>query len=539
MKFLAYCFVAFLLAGLGSCQRAHAVTPVNNQIAMSYATMNVTQMVVANAAMRAGGNFSLSVQAVDGGGRGPPNFSNDIANLQIVFYNYSNGVIGTATSNNTTVFNTWNTYTLNSTNCGGASCSQLAYFVVYLVGNDGGYWAGNAGTNFKDPKLTFTPTGQATSTTNILYNPEFGVYGTYGGSSGPHGWSNSTGTWGGNTHPQLLNLGGTLNAAGGGYFSGANSGSGKAGGYPQSSVTVTGTSSSTITTTSVSGSTTSYYSQPVIITYYSDGSQTTANNGAATLLNTNTVGSSAAITTQEQTRVTAFNNRSIANNTIYIDQVGDNNTLNVTQSGRANELKGIGQQAVQLQGSSNTITVRQGDQDTSGKNSIEMRVVGGSNTVNLNQGVTTTGNSTNSSNNHYQNVDVNGYYNQLTTQQTNTGGIGGQYMETTITGNTNNIIAKQTDNGNKTMFNYVTGSNNTVTATQSGTGQHYLENALNGNGNTVTAVQSGTTANRASITINNSGGPGSVDLQQTGGANYSITTTCVTAGGCGTITVRQ
>lgn len=632
MKFFAYCFVAFLLASLGSCQKTHAVTPVDNQIAMSYATMSISQTIVASAAMRTGGNFSLSVQAVDGGGRGPPNFPNDIANLTITFYNYSNGVIGTATSNNTTGWG-WNTYTVNSTNCGGASCSQLAYFVISFTGNDGGYWAGNVGTNFKDPKLTFTPTGQTiASTVNIIYNPEFGVNGTYTTTSGPNGWSQSTGSWGGNTHPQLLNLSGTLNAAGGGLIAGANTGSGRAGGYAQittsianqniagnnsstvwlyqgnmsadqwynltiyiragwtwscsncavtsgtvtngvnnsgiyqitivdgsgnavtpdsgrvytfyppgyvPAVTVTGTSNSTIATTSVSGSTTSYYSQPVTITYYSDGSQTTANNGAATLLNTNTVGSSAAITAQEQTRVTAFNNRTITNNTIYIDQVGSNNTLNVTQSGRANELKGIGQQAVQIQGSSNNITVRQGDQDTSGKNSIEMRVVGGSNTLNLNQSVTTTGNSTNSSNNHYQNVDVNGYYNQLTTQQTNTGGIGGQYMETSINGNTNNIIAKQTDNGNKTMFNYVTGSNNTVTATQSGTGQHYLENALNGNGNTVTAVQSGTTANRASITINNSGGPGSVDLQQTGGANYSITTTCVTAGGCGTITVRQ
>ena len=254
---------------------------------------------------------------------------------------------------------------------------------------------------------------------------------------------------------------------------------------------------------------------------------------------TMTYGTSAAISTQQQTRVDAFVARSIVNNTIYIDQVGDNNTVNITQSGRANELRGIGQQAAVIQGSSNNTTIRQGDQDTAGKNSIELRVIGGNNTLNLNQAVTTTGATTNSSNNHYQRVDVAGYSNSVTTQQTNTGGIGGHYMETTITGNTNTVNATQTNNANKTLFTTVNGSNNTVTATQSGTGQHYLENTLLGNGNTITASQSGSTANRASITINNSGGPGSVDLIQSGGANYNITTTCVTAGGCGTVTVRQ
>jgi hypothetical protein len=89
------------------------------------------------------------------------------------------------------------------------------------------------------------------------------------------------------------------------------------------------------------------------------------------------------------------------------------------------------------------------------------------------------------------------------------------------------------------MFNTVSGNNNTVSVVQKDGGQHYLESTLTGNGNTITAVQEGADANRASITINNNGGPGSVDLIQSGGAVYNITTTCVTAGGCGTITVRQ
>jgi hypothetical protein len=255
---------------------------------------------------------------------------------------------------------------------------------------------------------------------------------------------------------------------------------------------------------------------------------------------TMTYGSSAAISTQQQTRVTAFQNRTITNNTIYIDQVGDNNTVNITQTGNKSSISGIGQQAASIQGNSNAITIRQGASiaDTN-KNEINLRAQGNSNTLNINQGVTTTGTSVNSTNGMYQSADVIGNTNTLTTQQTNTGGIGGHYMETTISGNTNNVTARQTDNGNKTMFTTATGNSNTVTATQSGTGQHYLESVLIGNGNSVTATQTGSAANRASISITNAGGPGSVDLQQTTGANYNITTTCVTAGGCGTVTVRQ
>ena len=254
---------------------------------------------------------------------------------------------------------------------------------------------------------------------------------------------------------------------------------------------------------------------------------------------TMTYGTSAAISTQQQTRVTAFQNRTITNNTIYIDQVGDNNNVQITQIGNNSSISGIGQQAASIQGNSNAITVRQGDIADANKNEINLRAQGNSNTLNINQGVTTTGASVNSTNGMYQSVDIVGSYNAVTTQQTNTGGIGGHYMETTVNGNTNNVVAKQTDNANKTMFTTVTGDNNTVTATQSGTGQHYLESVLIGNGNSITATQTGNVQNRASISITNAGGPGSVDLQQTGGQVYNISTSCVTAGGCGTVTVRQ
>jgi hypothetical protein len=112
-------------------------------------------------------------------------------------------------------------------------------------------------------------------------------------------------------------------------------------------------------------------------------------------------------------------------------------------------------------------------------------------------------------------------------------------MEQSVSGNYNSITSTQSGDS-KLLFNSITGNNNTVSTTQSGTGaQHYIDLTLNGNGNSATVNQSGNTQNKATIVINNIGGSAGVDLTQTGGQTYNITTNCVTLGGCGTTTVRQ
>ncbi len=461
-----------------ACVSSVKAQTVYNAIKMGYNFVTVSQAVVFDSSMQSGGTMVFSARAMDGGGRAP----GDPFTMKLVFYNSSNQIVNTVQQANTLTYGGAipQNYSITATNCGG-SCATVAYVSVQFYGKDGGYWAGNYGPYIIEPSLTVN------GGSNILYNPEFGVYGSNGYAQGwtsSNGWQSCALYSGAQTC--VVNNGAQVN--GGTYSATGGTTSGSAGGYSAA---------------------------PPAPTY-------TAN-----------------ITTDQQARVTAFQTRSIVNNTIYIDQVGDNNTLNISQSGRSNELRGIGQQAAVIQGSGNNTTIRQGDQDTSGKNSIELRVVGDTNTLNLNQSRTTTGAAVNSSNNHYQSVDINGYSNSVTTQQTNTGGVGGHYMETTITGNTNTVNATQTNNANKTLFTTVNGSNNTVNVTQKDGGQHYLESTLTGSGNTITAVQEGATANRASITINNSGGPGAVDLIQSGGAVYNITTTCVTAGGCGTVTVRQ
>jgi Curlin associated repeat len=239
------------------------------------------------------------------------------------------------------------------------------------------------------------------------------------------------------------------------------------------------------------------------------------------------------ITSDQQTKVDLWTNRTVTDgNKIYIEQVsGYGNSVTMDQDGNKNLIR------AKIEGNSNSITTNQGTQGI-GQNEIKINTVGDSNTLNINQARTTQGTAI-GGNGHYQTVDINGSNNTLTTQQSNSGGVGGHYMETTVNGNQNSITARQTDNSNKIMFTSISGNNNTVEAVQKGTGQHYLENKLTGNNNSVSAVQEGSTANRATLDLTNAGGPASVILQQNGGQNVTVITSCATAGGCAPITVRQ
>jgi len=251
------------------------------------------------------------------------------------------------------------------------------------------------------------------------------------------------------------------------------------------------------------------------------------------------------ITAAQQSRVNAaaVTRAGIMHNGIYIDQVGNNDHINVSQVGGYNQVSGIGATNAPVRGDLNNITIRQGDPGNPvGKNLIEMSVQGtGSNTLNLNQGRDTNGNYTGVDvGNHYQSVSVSGYSNTVTTNQQNTGGTVGHYLEANIVGNYNTVGLVQTDGTTqKQTFANVNGNNNVLNASQTGIGNHYLDVSLNGNGNSATVNQYGNTANAATLSLTNAGGPASVNLTQTGGQVYNITTVCVTAGGCQPITVKQ
>jgi len=245
------------------------------------------------------------------------------------------------------------------------------------------------------------------------------------------------------------------------------------------------------------------------------------------------------ITSAEQTRYNAAEARlnALSGDSIYISQSsGGGNIVSVIQNGKKESVDGINQQNAQIQGGGNIVTVNQGDPVALyGNNLIDLSVLGSSNTLNLNQGYDTNGNYTGTDmGGHYQYVSINGSANNVTTQQEGQS----QYGEVNITGNNNTQIMVQTG-FNHQLFSMINGNSNTINTMQTGTAGNFLDITLSGDGNSAIVNQSGTTQNRATISITNAGGPGSVNLTQTGGQVYSISTTCVTAGGCGTVTVRQ
>jgi len=241
-----------------------------------------------------------------------------------------------------------------------------------------------------------------------------------------------------------------------------------------------------------------------------------------------------------------------SSNSIYINQTGNGDVINITQVGYANKIDGANynsstgvagyQQSAPITGGSNNITIRQGDpMAKTGNNLIDLAAIGGNNTLNLNQGTDVNGNYTGlDQGGHYQFDYINGSYNNITVVQENTGVSGNQFSSLVVIGNLNTVGITQTGNAQKQLFASVTGNSNTVTTSQTGTSKDYLSITTTGNGNSAVVTQNNSSAsgaNAATIVLNNAGAPASVNVTQTGGQTYNITQTCVTT--CGTVTVRQ
>ena len=476
--------IAITLIGVGKA-RAFDSTSDYNSANMSYpANSTISQYVVLNSTMQAGGTFVFNVDAHAGGGRP---LQHDTGNLRLEFYSASNALITSVQTNysaNLLQMDAWSAapgdnsapwvnLSLSVTNCGG-SCANVMYMKVVMVGTDTSWWAGNYGPQWRIPSLSYN--GGA----NILYNPEFGSY----NGTMAQGWASSSG-WGacGTTSGSVMctttATGVTVNMHGGGYDSTGGTTSSPSGGY-----------SSTLTASNPTGSTTT--TTPTTPTF--DGTITQVNNsGSETITSGST--STAGFTGTQQARVDAWTNSvQTYNNVLYITQsYGDNNVVSITQSGV--------------------------------KNRIDFTLDGNGNDV----ASTQTGS-------NYLKEEIPGWGNYVRTEQSNTGLT--NYTETKIQGNGNTVNHIQTGPGNHILFNTVTGDINTVTTNQSGTAGHYLETKLTGNWNTVSVTQSGSTANKANIDVTNAGGPATIDLQQTGGKNFTIIQSCLNPAGCST-TIRQ
>jgi len=270
----------------------------DNAIRMAYNFTTVAQTVVFDNTMRAGGTLTLSVNAMDGGGRAP----GDPFVIKLVFYNGSNQITNTAQLTSTLVYGsaTPKAYTMTTTNCGG-SCASVAYVKVEFYGKDGGYWAGNYGPYVISPSLSFN------GGPNILYNPEFGIHGTNGFAQGwtsTAGWQNCALYSGSATC--VVNNGASVN--GGTYSASGGTTSGTSGGYVASPPSPT----------------------------YSSG-----------------------ITTAQEARKTSATTlrNSQTGNEIHIEQIGNNNNFTVRQG-----VSSAGKNRIELysNGSSNNYNLNQG-----------------------------------------------------------------------------------------------------------------------------------------------------------------------------------
>jgi hypothetical protein len=509
MIHLRLIIAVFLLMGIVGKVFAFDSTSTYNSANMSYpSNSTISQYVVFNDTMKAGGTINFTVDAHAGGGRSN---EHDTGQLRLEFYNSTGTLLGYAQtafpSGNLPQMNAWSsapgdnsapwqTLTLTTNTCGTAGdCANVVSMKVIMIGTDSSWWAGNYGPQWRVPSVTF-----GGGELNILYNPEFGTY----GSTMAQGWVSSSG-WGacGTTSGSVMctttSPGVTANASGGGYDQQGGTKSGTAGGYTSTLVpptvaagggsppappppTVISTTSSVATTTSTSGTITYTYNQPVIIKNWSDGTTTTENNGSATLISTVNTGSFNA-DPNKVNHVTTFVTRPTNDSKVYINQIGDYNNITVDQSGTKNNfVKYDGN------GNNNNINVLQGSTIPGATNYTDIRV------------------GTNVASSSSNNINV---------QQTGTGGAKGAFIN-------------------------IQDNNNTVTLRQQDSGNHWADVSVSGGNKTVDITQSGSAGHMASVQLTGPQ-PAGVNLQQAGNTqqSYSIQANCTTPGGCGTITVTQ
>lgn len=303
------------------CWSGHSVA-ADNSIKMAYNFTTVSQSVVFDNTMRAGGTLQLSASIADGGGRSP----GDPITLKLVFYNSSNAVVSTVQQSYTmTLGVAATTYSVTATDCG-SSCSTVSYVSVQFYGKDGGYWAGNYGPLITSPSLTFN------GGTNILYNPQFG---TYSGNQFAQGWYSSAGwqncaLYSGSA-TCVIDNGASVN--GGNYSASGGTSSGTAGGYVAAPTLCCGGSSTAFTAT-----------------------------------------------TTQTTNLNLFVNRTGANTQVYVEQIGSNNTIQVNQSGTPNNYaKYVGN------GNNNTISVNQTSTSATAVNYTDLAITGNQNTATITQ----------------------------------------------------------------------------------------------------------------------------------------------------------
>lgn len=231
-----------------------------------------------------------------------------------------------------------------------------------------------------------------------------------------------------------------------------------------------------------------------------------------------------------------------AGNKIMLETKSGSSSNNITieQSGNYNLVQGIGGGYATIDGSLNTLNIKQGD--IAGKNLIELSVTGGTNSVTINQARTATGLQDGAeSGGHYNGLIISGSSNTITANQRNDGASNsGHFSLLSISGSNNNLTLTQANDNEKKFFGSLTGSGNIFNVSQSGLGSHYLDLTLTGNGHNANVTQQGSGTHKATINLSNVGGASTLTLMQQGttGQVYNITQQCANLSGC-SVSVTQ
>ena len=184
-------------------------------------------------------------------------------------------------------------------------------------------------------------------------------------------------------------------------------------------------------------------------------------------------------------------------NEVYVERIGDNSNVSITQYGSGNKVEGmtLGDPAI-IAGDGNIVTVSQIGVLNTLKLSVGTSNIGGPGT-----GVTVTATADGSGN----------------TQSIMCGGAMGGCAATTITsnitGNSNSVTQFLDGNATSSIVN-VTGGANNLNHTASGAGAHKGEITVVGGTNNITLNQSGPLATNATISHNGTGN--TITVTQTG-----------------------
>lgn len=185
---------------------------------------------------------------------------------------------------------------------------------------------------------------------------------------------------------------------------------------------------------------------------------------------------------------------SIGENSVYIQNYGDNTNVLIEQNGNFNSVRGVnGVQAAVIDGSGNVVTIKQGTTTVPGYNNLtELAINGASNTLTVNQ---------------RQN---------------------GKYVEAKILASLNNITVTQ-EGASKSTFLDINGNSNTIGITQQGAGSHFFGLTTAFSGSNVTATQTGEGQKLFSLTINSPNVGVTINqLNATTGDSAAMTITCTT-----------